>query len=155
MGEAKTYRVFVYGTLMGGLGNHGLLADGGATFLGPALTARPRPMYDLGWFPAVVDRLGHDQVVGELYLVDGPTLARLDRLEGHPHSYRREPVGIAGGPDAWMYLMDPRRIAGRAGLALVRGGDWRAHWARKRAAIEAMDAGVRDDADDAENEGAR
>jgi gamma-glutamylaminecyclotransferase len=134
MDEAKTYRVFVYGSLMGGMSNHDLLAEGGAEFLGAARTKMPRPMYDLGWFPAVVDRLGHDQVVGELYRVDGPTLERLDRLEGHPHAYRRELVGIEGQADAWMYLMDPRRIAGRAGLAPVRGGDWRAHWAR----IEAM-----------------
>jgi gamma-glutamylcyclotransferase (GGCT)/AIG2-like uncharacterized protein YtfP len=62
--------------------------------------------------------------VGELYLVDGPTLALLDDLEDHPFEYRREqvPVVMDDGAEtpAWIYFHP------RPGGYLVAGGDLRA-----------------------------
>lgn len=131
------HRVFVYGSLMSGLGNHHLL--GSARFkglrnqprhLGRCRTARRWTMIDLGAFPAVLEGPdGPGRVAGELYAVEADTLADLDRLEGHPDFYRRIRVTILGETiPAWMYVLPP----GRARDAdEVPSGDWRAHLARR------------------------
>lgn len=69
-------------------------------------------MHDVGSFPALVPTENGQNVLGELYLVDDATLARLDRLEGCPRLYRREQVTIqlVTGPGrgveqtAWVYI---------------------------------------------------
>lgn len=118
------HRVFVYGSLMRGLGNHRLLAS--SRSLGPAMTAAACwRMIDLGSFPGVLPA-GGDGIVGELYAVDAPTLAAPDRLEGHPHFYCREPVDLDVGEDpAWMYVLAEPGRYGRS--TEVAWGDWRAH----------------------------
>jgi gamma-glutamylcyclotransferase (GGCT)/AIG2-like uncharacterized protein YtfP len=118
--------VFVYGSLLEGLHNHPRL--NGAAAAGRGRTAEERfQMIDLGAFPAV-SRGGIDPVVGELYWVDEKTLAGLDRLEGHPHAYRREPLRVVldDGTEllAWTYLYPVARSQGKPHVA---GGDWRAH----------------------------
>ena len=75
-------RVFVYGSLMRGHGNHYLLED--AKFIGPATTVSRYAMMDVG-FPYLINQVeGAYPAVGELYDLkdDVVTLARLDRLEG-------------------------------------------------------------------------
>jgi gamma-glutamylcyclotransferase (GGCT)/AIG2-like uncharacterized protein YtfP len=61
-------------------------------------------------------------VKGELYMVDEPTLARLDRLEGHPQFYSREEIRISAGAGAecmaWAYFIR-RGAEGLAGLPMV------------------------------------
>ncbi len=114
-----TYRVFVYGSLRRGQGNHGLLD--GARFAGEAETLPRWAMLDLGAFPGVVP--GCDRVRGEVYDVDAATLAALDRLEGHPRFYRRRPVELADGTRAAMYVLTrPDHYLDRPQIA---GGDWR------------------------------
>lgn len=82
------HNVFVYGSLMRGFGNHGLLES--SAFISEA-TAEGLRLYTLGAFPAVLSGDDGDSPVrGEVYSVDDETLARLDRLEGHPNFYRRE-----------------------------------------------------------------
>ena len=80
-------------------------------FLGASKTLDERfQMYHLGGFPGVVAS-GNKAVPGELYEVDEAAFARCDRLEGHPHFYKRELVTVSD-PDgdegdcleAWMYL---------------------------------------------------
>jgi len=109
-------RVFVYGTLRRGFGNHRLLA--GARFLGEARTARAYRMVSLGGCPGML--AGTSRVVGEVYEVDDETLLRLDRLEGHPYMYRREPVRLHGFAkvEAYIYQRDSAR------LPEVASGDW-------------------------------
>jgi gamma-glutamylaminecyclotransferase len=133
------HRVFVYGSLLSGLHNHRLLA--GATPLGRAETG-PADflLLDLGGVPGaigVAPEAGH-RIRGEVYDVDGPTLDRLDALEGHPRFYRRERVALlmaAGGrEEAWMYLLAapgdyPARMYPR-----LPHGDWRAYLAAKEVA---------------------
>lgn len=93
--------VFVYGTLKVGHRNNRLLREGGAVRFGKAVTGRHFVLYD-GGFPRLaepkevnVNHLGNGgHVTGEVWLVSEPTMAQLDRLEGVPHHYRREKIGV-------------------------------------------------------------
>jgi gamma-glutamylaminecyclotransferase len=109
-------RVFVYGTLKRGFGNHRLLAR--AALVGEA-TIRGS-MHDLGAFPAVAIDGKAGTVHGELFDVDSPTMERLDRLEGTPHFYQRKLVHTSAG-EAWVYVMASAKLAGRP---VVSGGRW-------------------------------
>ena len=85
-----TNLVFVYGTLKKGFVNHRLLEK--ANFLGEAYLPRTK-MIHLGAYPAVIAG-GTKEVMGEMYQIDDTTLARLDRLEGHPSFYERRQVKV-------------------------------------------------------------
>jgi gamma-glutamylcyclotransferase (GGCT)/AIG2-like uncharacterized protein YtfP len=124
--------VFVYGTLLKGEANHRLLA--GAEPLG---THRTRPCFtllDLGAYPGAVAG-GATAIGGEVYRIDGGTLARLDRLEEYPRLYDRRPIDTPYGR-AWIYLYRGRR----ADRPAIPWGDWRAHAAE---AGSIRSAGVR------------
>jgi gamma-glutamylaminecyclotransferase len=109
-----TVRLFVYGTLMRGRANHGLLA--GTERLGAARTAAAFELVDLGDFPGLVGG-GDRSVAGELYRVDRRTLARLDAFEGHPGTIRRAEVTLADGGRAQAYLVAARLAVDRPRLA--------------------------------------
>ena len=97
--------VFVYGSLMRGMHNHSLLRT--ARFVRTARTLPLFVMYDRGGFPAVCHAPSDPPaaaVHGEVYAIDGPTLAALDRLEGHPWNYERQSVTLDDGRAAWMYV---------------------------------------------------
>ncbi len=111
--------VFVYGTLLKGEPNHRLLAD--AALVGAALTEPVFYLVDLGPFPALV-RGGAGAVVGEVYEVDRPTLARLDLLEGHPRFYRRQRIALDDGSQVETYVLSPEQVAGRP---VIGSGNWR------------------------------
>lgn len=102
-------RVFVYGTLKRGHGNHRLLEAGRAHYLGRDLV-KGCSMHDLGAFPAVALN-GRGVVQGEVYEVSAETLDRLDRLEGTPGFYQRTRVSMSSGMEAWIYVMTPERLA--------------------------------------------
>lgn len=104
--------VFVYGTLKKGHRLSSVLSN--SEPLGEARTAWPN--YDLksaGAFPYLV--AGEHYVLGEVYRVDQPTLARLDRIEGVPHLYTRSflPVetrdGIGHEADAYFWARNDER----------------------------------------------
>ncbi|MCB9532025.1 MAG: gamma-glutamylcyclotransferase [Myxococcales bacterium] len=100
-------RVFVYGTLLPGLPNHGWLR--GARSLGPATTERSFALYDLGHYPAAVTG-GDAALRGEVFEVDAAGLARLDILEDVPALYTRAlvPVVVSGSHrhvTAWVYTL--------------------------------------------------
>ena len=113
--------VFVYGTLKKGGRNHRYLA--GQQFLGETRTSPGHTLYSLGDYPGMVrsNNPGHD-VVGEVWQVDAPCLARLDQLEGvNEGLYER--VAIALAPpfagqtvETYFYL---RSLAGRPALGSV------------------------------------
>merc|ERR1712203_1305096 len=82
-----------YGSLMRGFWNHGYLK--GATFIGYATTAHKYTMFvsgipyaDASHYPPV------SHIKGEVYAVNPKQLASLDRLEGHPNFYHREPTRL-------------------------------------------------------------
>lgn len=99
--EEEVIKVFVYGTLKRGEGNHRLLAQG-CLFIGDD-TIKAK-LFDLGHFPAI--QQGTDVVQGEVYMVGPNTLRRLDALEGHPNFYKREVVTTLNKKhDVWAYFM--------------------------------------------------
>lgn len=112
-------RIFVYGTLMSGFDNWDSLMRT-ADLIGPARTVPAFTMYSTtSSFPMVM-RGGTTAILGELYEVGIETLERLDRLEGHPHWYRRELVQLADGTNASMYL-----IQEKPSWPIVIDGDWK------------------------------
>jgi gamma-glutamylaminecyclotransferase len=128
MSRRKQHLVFVYGTLRQDEVNHHLLAH--ARFVAEAHTEPCFDLFDLGAFPAM-SAGGETAVLGEVYAIDEATLARLDRLEGHPSFYQRTQIRLEGGQEVETYLMDRARMRGRAPIA---SGDWRTHHGRERGA---------------------
>jgi gamma-glutamylcyclotransferase (GGCT)/AIG2-like uncharacterized protein YtfP len=126
MNRREQHLVFTYGTLLKGEVNHHLLAR--ACFVADARTEPCFELFDLGPFPAMSTG-GETAVLGEVYAVDEATLARLDRLEGHPSFYQRTQIRLEGGQEVEAYLMDRARMRGRV---LISSGDWCAHRARAR-----------------------
>ena len=112
-------RVFVYGTLLAGEPNHRLLAS--AKLVARARTKPAFNLYDLGAFPGLV-RGGSHAVVGEVYEVDKPTLAALDRLEGHPRFYLRTRIALDDGALVQTYLLTPEQVEG---YRVIVSGNWR------------------------------
>lgn len=95
-------KVFVYGTLKKGEGNHRLLA-GRSVFCGEDCIRGK--LFDLGPFPAAMKE-GTDLIHGEIYMVGPTTLGALDRLEGHPSFYKREVVKTLNQKqDVWVYFL--------------------------------------------------
>ncbi len=114
-----SYRVFVYGTLLQGEPNHYILEH--ACFVREARTPAVFTLCDLGSFPALLAD-GSTAVLGEVYEVDAATLARLDRLEGHPRLYRRTPITLDDGEPVEAYVMAPGRAWSER---IITNGDWR------------------------------
>lgn len=122
-----THTVFVYGSLLRGLGNHGLIARhaarGGAVFMGEAETRDPYAMISFGAFPGVVDGGENpERVTGEVWIVDDLALAELDRLEGNGRFYTRKRIVVGDALIAWCYLLPSDYLD----HPRVMGGSWRA-----------------------------
>lgn len=120
-------KVFVYGSLKKGGGNHGVL--GRSKLIGEGLTnSRGFNMFD-GSFPFVTDDLIDTEragsIMGEVYEVENDAVMNnLDRLEGVPHLYVRREVKVttldAVEHDAIMYVTSEashRRLAGRTPMS--------------------------------------
>lgn len=128
---AEMTLVFVYGSLMRGFHNHRLLQHDAARYVGRAETQARYTLVDLGAFPGLLEA-GSARVRGEIYDVDEPTLAKLDRLEGHPRFYQRKHVLLARRPPplraagvaraVWAYFLPSEEFGHRP---LVTSGDWR------------------------------
>lgn len=123
----KKHRVFVYGTLKRGIGNHHLLAD--SQFIGNAYTVDTFKMYSVG-FPIIMPDDDGFAVYGEVYDVDDDTLKRLDNLEAEGTMYDRQKINVCldpprgqqeiidanvsvyiGNPGYWANLKDNQRYA--------------------------------------------
>ena len=111
-------RVFVYGTLRTGEPNHDLLD--GQVLVRCARTGPAYELVDLGPFPAML-KGGRTSVLGEVYQIDRFALAALDRLEGHPRLYRRQPIRLEDGDEVLAYLFRRERVRGRP---RIHSGDW-------------------------------
>ncbi len=100
-----TARVFVYGTLKKGHGNHRLLET--SQFLGRCKLYDHFRLVSLGGFPGLV-KVPEDQpkceVSGEVYAVTDDVLTSLDYLEGHPRFYERQKVKTPF-KNAWAYFL--------------------------------------------------
>jgi gamma-glutamylcyclotransferase (GGCT)/AIG2-like uncharacterized protein YtfP len=102
--------VFVYGTLMCGMGNNAILRN--STFYSTAVTVDKMAMVSSG-IPFVSDKRMVNRVLGEVWEpVSAETWARLDALEGHPNFYTRRRTVVKTEDDGeylvWMYFCDHR-----------------------------------------------
>jgi len=120
------HRVFVYGSLQRGEGNHRMM--NGARFVARARTEPAFELFDLGAFPAMA-MSGSTAIAGELYEVDADLLKRLDVFEGCPRLYQREAIVLDDGTRAEAYVM-PRERLGRA--PHIKIGCWQ-KWRRRSA----------------------
>ena len=114
--------ILVYGSLLSGERNHGYLQH--AQLVGKGITQPYFDLLDLGPYPAMVLD-GRTAIHGEIYAVDDDTLARLDRLEGHPHYFVRAHITLQG-PDeleVWVYVMRREILTAKPRIA---SGDWKA-----------------------------
>jgi gamma-glutamylcyclotransferase (GGCT)/AIG2-like uncharacterized protein YtfP len=111
--------VFVYGTLMRGERNHALLST--AVCFGEGRTVPAFELADLGTYPALVAG-GRVAVTGELWEVDGATLAKLDELEEVPTRYQRKRIPLEDGRVVEAYLMPSDSTEG---AKRIPGGDWK------------------------------
>lgn len=94
--------VFVYGSLKSGEQYHFILGD--SARLGPWTTPPAWHFWDLDGYPAMSPG-GAVAVVGEVYRVDGRTLAALDRLEEVPTLYQRATLATPWG-EAFCYIVE-------------------------------------------------
>ena len=132
------HRIFVYGTLKQGFGNHDRIFGGFDIKIQPAFTYGR--LYDLGWYPAMLERSGNpdlsrtegtDKVFGELIEFDNPEiLQKVDYLEGfkgenHPlNYYERRDVDVFVGDDmvkSWVYLLSEKQVKRYGGNRLNTG----------------------------------
>lgn len=139
----RPHRVFVYGSLLAGLGNHRVLTGHDARMVAHGTTAAARfTMFDLGSFPGCVES-GSTAVRGEVYDINDAGMASLDQLEGYPTFYDRARVAIrlADGTTtfAWVYLLADAYAERRNGYLRdeVPNGDWRARVAARRSLASA------------------
>lgn len=119
-------RVFVYGTLKEGHGNHDYFFAGNPEIekLGRCYITGDFAMYSNGAFPILTqgdDPDARECIVGEVYEVDEVTLDGLDALEGHPDWYRRVKVETPF-KKAWVYVMP--KNDGYPAAARVTSGCW-------------------------------
>jgi molybdenum cofactor guanylyltransferase len=109
--------IFVYGTLLAGESNHGLLAQ--AEFWGVDRLPNAQ-LYNLGEYPMILP--GSGIVTGEVYRVTAGILAQLDILEEHPEVYFREQIILASGRSSQVYW---GRSQYTVNCPEIAGGDWR------------------------------
>ena len=118
----QTPYVFVYGTLMSGFGNNGLLSR--AEFIGTATTEDNYKMLAKG-IPYLIEEKGESYVSGEIYRVSENALSRLDQLEGHPSWYCRKVITVINEMGdkvkVWVYFMPKGREQG----VVVESGNYR------------------------------
>ncbi|MBW2522895.1 MAG: gamma-glutamylcyclotransferase [Deltaproteobacteria bacterium] len=131
MGNDRRYRLFVYGTLLDGEPDHELLA--GADFLGAAKTRAAYKLVEARASAGLIDG-GDTSVVGELYELDAPTLARCDLKREHPVLYQRRTVALDDGTEALAYFFSADQVRG---CRRVRDGDWRRRFVVKPTADSA------------------
>lgn len=107
---SQHHRVFIYGTLMRGLRNHGKMAS--AKFSGSAKSMLPS--YTLVQFPSQsapghitpgLKKHGNDCIKGELYVMDDECLAVLDQFEDVGGEYERSRIMLDDGSYAWAYFL--------------------------------------------------
>ena len=109
--------IFVYGTLLAGEANHGLLTN--AQFLGADRLSNAQ-LYNLGEYPMILP--GEGTVTGEVYRITAGTLRELDILEEHPQIYFRGQIILASGRSSQVYWGRSQHTVNCPGIAC---GDWR------------------------------
>lgn len=132
----STHTVFVYGSLLSGLGNHHYLET--STKVGDATIAvdEKLAMFDFtgGAYPHVCAakdcQTGATKIKGEIYEVNDETLESLDWLEGCPTHYGRKRVSASLDSglklQAYVYIASKETVRHSEGPK-ISDGDWRRH----------------------------
>lgn len=124
-------KVFVYGSLMTGLGNHRLLSSshvkGSVISYGADRLRWPGKMLSLGGFPGLLHADQLTTIVGEVYEVNAEVFQSLDWLEGYPRFYNREIRKTKNGHEAWVYFLNDTESEYYREETEVVSGDWRAY----------------------------
>jgi gamma-glutamylcyclotransferase (GGCT)/AIG2-like uncharacterized protein YtfP len=124
----RSERLFVYGTLRppreGRARSDSRFYPAVAPYVLASEPARlpDAVLYDMGPYPAA--RPGEGTVLGELLTVRAGGLRVADRIEGHPHLFRRERVVVRRGAEsleAWVYWAPVDMVEGRRPIP---SGDW-------------------------------
>jgi gamma-glutamylcyclotransferase (GGCT)/AIG2-like uncharacterized protein YtfP len=119
----KLDKVFVYGTLMEGYGNHRVVQEYVADIVSATTTGE---LYQLTGYPGMLE--GNDTVHGELITLkpdtEGEAISAMDRLEGHPNFYKRTIQTVCTGEGtehkAYVYIYQN----GIHPDHYIPGGDW-------------------------------
>jgi gamma-glutamylaminecyclotransferase len=119
-----TYKVFVYGTLLKGEGNHYLMEHDTVEFIGIDKISGFK-MINLRYFPACIISKNDSIVIGEVYdFSKYPGLLKvLDNLEGYPLFYNRVEMKTLKGHMVWVYFIDNNRNL--SSYKQIKTGDWR------------------------------
>jgi len=106
-------KITVYGSLLSGLGNHGLIANPEtAVLLGEHTIEDNLIMVSLGGFPGLIVTPEKKNVIHvETYEVTDSVFAKVERLEGYPHFYTRYPIKTPFG-DSEVYVLANAREYG-------------------------------------------
>lgn len=110
--------LFVYGTLRRSEHAHALLGQD-AVFLGEAVTVPSYTLYQLGWYPGLVEG-GTTKITGEIWSIGIERWASLDEYEGVPGDYIRKKIALVGDKDAYTYIY----VGTLHNALLLSGGDW-------------------------------
>ena len=88
--------IFVYGTLKRGFKNNSVLTGLNSTYIKPAETIKPYPMFDLGdGFPYLQDEPGKGKsITGEIWDIEDKDMVHLDRFEGVPTLYKKGTIEV-------------------------------------------------------------
>lgn len=106
----KSILVAVYGSLKSNESNSGIMIN--SELLGSGVTSSDYDLLNFKAYPGAIP--GTNSLRVEVWSIDSATLARLDRLESHPHFYKREEVIITLDSGAlalaWMYIItEPKK----------------------------------------------
>ena len=96
-------KICVYGSLRKGMGNHRIIEH--ATLLSKEIVALPFEMIDMGSYPGLIRSKDINDIEVEVYEVDLSTYQRVERLEGYPSFYSREPIETSVGAGD-IYFLD-------------------------------------------------
>lgn len=121
--DPDALRLFVYGSLLQGERDHGLL--GAAVFLGTARTAPAYSLVEIGPYAALVQG-GTVSVVGELYRIDRKKRFELDVKKQCPALFQRIRVTLEDGTSAEAYSMSEGQVRGKR---RIKHGSWRDRFA--------------------------
>ena len=133
-----SHKVFVYGSLMLGMPNHGHMRDA-VLVSKDARTVNPE--YELHAlvsfsFPAAFRSPMGTTLFGEVYQVDDQLLAKMDYFEGHPDFFRRQEVQVTfAGVESftcWIYEGPEELLSS----VLIESGDWRKYCQERTGGIE-------------------
>lgn len=126
-----TVRLFVYGLLLQGEREHGLLEGAPLLSLGEVRTAPEHTLVDLDFYPVLLVG-GNVAVAGELYSVSRELRFKLDVHYQCPALFRRVSVNLADGTRAETYVMDDDKVRGKRRL---RGGSWRGRFEPRKSSV--------------------